>query len=62
MKPVVDQDLCIGCGLCSSVCPEAFEMNDDGKAQPIEGADFAAVEDGVKEAIESCPVQAICEE
>ncbi|MFB0917577.1 MAG: ferredoxin [Clostridiaceae bacterium] len=59
MNPVVDQDLCIGCGLCTSICPEVFEMNDDGKAAVIEGADFAAVEDTLKEAVESCPVAAI---
>ena len=59
MNPVVDQDLCIGCGLCTSICPEVFEMNDDGKAVVIAGADFAAVEATLTEAVESCPVAAI---
>ena len=35
MKAVVDQETCIGCGLCPSVCPEVFKMNDDGKAEEI---------------------------
>ena len=26
MKAVVDQDTCIGCGLCPSICEEVFEI------------------------------------
>jgi len=29
MKVVVDEETCIGCGLCEETCPEVFEMNDD---------------------------------
>ena len=32
MNPKVDHDLCIGCGVCSDVCPDVFEMGDDGLA------------------------------
>ena len=35
MKAVVDQDTCIGCGLCPSICEEVFELQDDGKAHVI---------------------------
>lgn len=53
----VDSDLCIGCGLCTTICPDAFELKDDGKAHLIN-------EKGCKkcncdEAIEKCPVSAI---
>ena len=27
--PVVDMDLCIGCGSCVELCPEVFELRDD---------------------------------
>ena len=32
MKAAVDKDTCIACGLCPSICPECFEIEDDGKA------------------------------
>ena len=35
MKPKVDKDTCIACGLCPSICPECFDMEDDGKAGAI---------------------------
>ena len=28
----VDQDACIGCGLCIGVCPEVFEFNENGRS------------------------------
>ena len=33
MRAFVDQDMCIGCGLCEGTCPEVFRMNDAGKAE-----------------------------
>ena len=32
MKAVVNKDACIGCGACSAVCPNVFELGDDGFA------------------------------
>ena len=33
MKVSVDQEGCIGCGLCVGIEPGVFFMNDDGKAE-----------------------------
>jgi ferredoxin len=27
VKVVVDEELCIGSGLCTDICPEVFELN-----------------------------------
>lgn len=59
MKAVVDQETCIGCGLCPSMSPEVFQMNDDGKAEAIVDQVSGEMVDSAKEAEESCPVNAI---
>lgn len=56
-KVVVDNDACIGCGLCVGSAPDAFEFGDDGKAVAIEGADVDA--SVAEEAAANCPVSAI---
>lgn len=58
MNANVDKDTCIGCGLCPSLCPDVFEMDDDGKAV-AKSAVPAGKEDEAKDAESSCPVNAI---
>ena len=61
MGAFVDPDLCIGCGLCTEIEPTVFAMSDEGLATAT--ADTTAENaDGVREAIESCPVSAIRDE
>ena len=61
MRAFVDQDLCIGCGLCVSTAPDVFVMNEDDRAEAI--ADTTDENrDAVQAAIADCPVSAIREE
>ncbi|GAG16199.1 unnamed protein product [marine sediment metagenome] len=50
----INKSECIGCGACASTCPEVFEMK-DGKAKVKAQKNIPCV----KEAINSCPVDAI---
>jgi len=59
MKATVDEDVCIGCELCTDTCPEVFGMNDDGFAEPIVDPVPAEQEDCAREAVDICPVTAI---
>ena len=60
MKVEVDQDLCIGDGVCADICPEVFEMRDDDLAYvKIDGDVPANLEGTCKEACDACPVEAI---
>ena len=53
----VDKDKCIGCGACVAVCDSIFEMK-DGKSVVKKGQEKSKLP-CVKEAISSCPVDAI---
>ena len=35
MRAFVDRDACISCGLCATICPEVFEMDDEDIATVI---------------------------
>ena len=56
-KVAVEQKLCIGCGLCASMLPEVFEIDEDGKSR-IKNEKGATVEK-IKEIAEMCPARAI---
>lgn len=56
MKVTVNQEECIGCGVCAQICPEVFTMDDDAGVSKVirpEGSDCA------QEAADSCPVSCI---
>ncbi len=55
MKAVVDKDVCVGCGLCTSTAPDVFQMTDEGTAEAYAEGEAAAIE----QAIDDCPVSAI---
>jgi ferredoxin len=54
----IDRDLCVGFGDCIQVAPEAFELDGDGVAVFIEGAEGVERE-RLLEACRACPVDAL---
>ena len=58
MKPVIDEEKCIGCGTCPAVAPGTFKMNDDtNKAEIIDP--ITDNEEAIKLGVDSCPTEAI---
>ncbi len=55
-KITVDASLCTGCGLCASICPEAFEVGDDNIAH-VKGDSCQSCD--INEVATQCPVEAI---
>lgn len=53
----VDQQVCIGCGLCMSLVPEVFRLNDNGVSEAYNQS--GSGEEKIQEAIDSCPVACI---
>ena len=59
IKKVWIEEGCIADGICNDLCPEVFDLNDDGEAFVKEDAEFEGNEDGIKDAAENCPVEII---
>jgi ferredoxin len=51
----VKQNECIACGLCVSLCPDVFAINDAGIAEVISDMNL----DCARQAAKNCPVEAI---
>jgi len=57
----VDQEKCIGCGICESLCSECFKIDDSSKAQVVcEKPDECKC--NLDEVIGACPEGAISKE
>jgi ferredoxin len=54
----VNRKKCIGCGMCQSLCPEVFEL-EEGKARVKDNVDVKKYKDCIEKAKENCPMQAI---
>jgi ferredoxin len=57
-KIALVEDCCIGCGSCAELCPEVFEMDEEGETARVilpEGGDKTCIE----EAMAACPEECI---
>ena len=59
IRPVIEQDLCIGCGMCETICPEVFELRDDGLAYVINEEPVEDLYPAIEESMEACPTECI---
>jgi ferredoxin len=59
MKPIVNEDDCIGCGLCEDTCPAVFHIAADGYSHVIDDDPPEEQWDCVEESADICPTTAI---
>ncbi len=65
----IDHGTCIACGICSTLSPQVFEANDEGKAvvvghyraknDGVEGLIPDELRDAAVQAMEACPTKSI---
>ena len=58
MKAVVNQETCIGCGLCAQVAPDVYEMQGDKAVAKTEEI-AEDKQEQAKDGADQCPVNAI---
>lgn len=59
MEVKLNRDACIGCGACAAICPDVFEIDDEGLSKVVSTEIKAENVDDVKDAIDTCPTEAI---
>ncbi len=59
MKVKVDFDMCASTGGCMQVCPEVFEVRNDGYLYILREEPGDELHDKVREAADLCPTAAI---
>ncbi|HHW79349.1 MAG TPA: ferredoxin [Acholeplasmataceae bacterium] len=57
VKKVWIEEGCIACGMCESICPEVFKVDDVSNVK--EGVNYSEYTKQIKEAAESCPMGVI---
>ena len=59
MRVSVDEDRCQGHARCWSICPEVFELDDEGHAVVVQSEVPVELEAKAREAADNCPELAI---
>ncbi len=60
MKIKIDKEKCLKCGTCVSLYPEYFRFDDEGNVEIIDAGNVP--EDIIRQALSTCPVEAISHE
>jgi ferredoxin len=59
MKIQLDREKCTGLGICESLAPEVFEVNDEGDLVMLTDTVPDGMLDDVEAAIAGCPTEAL---
>lgn len=60
MRVRVNDDRCVGHGMCFMACPQVFQLSDeDGHASVVAETVPDVYQDAVRQAQQSCPEQAV---
>ncbi|SNR96157.1 ferredoxin [Haloechinothrix alba] len=59
MRIVVDRNKCTGLGICESLAPDHFEVNDEGALVVLRDSVSEDELDAVQQAVEGCPTEAL---
>ncbi|MEU7812246.1 ferredoxin [Pseudonocardia sp. NPDC049154] len=59
MKIVVDRSLCTALGVCESLAPDHFEIDDDGELVVLRENVSPEDRDAVEAAVSGCPTAAL---
>lgn len=58
-KLIVEEDKCIGCGMCVNTYPNYFDFNDEGLSTVIKEEVNSEDKAELLNAVEMCPTEAI---
>jgi len=59
VRVFVDEDVCGGHGVCVGLCPDVFDLADDGYAVTLVTEVPPSLEAAVQQAVVQCPTRAI---
>ena len=59
MKAIIDEDACLGCGICVGIAPEVFQLSSESHAIVLLNQVPQIYWKAVKDAYEQCPEEAI---
>jgi ferredoxin len=55
----VDNEMCVGTGICEATAPDLFEVGDDGISHVLKDEVPAELVAAAREAAENCPTRAL---